>query len=347
MRTSLLSFAIGLLAFSTAIIAYPQDDANPAPSTSESASATAAPSSGAPEASASPTGTASPAETPAVNGTAAASSGTANGTAAATSSASAAATSSVYLESTPEDLRCTVNLKGRPKEDVSPFCEPEEGKNVTVGETYNVTWDPRLFTHNSTITVSLKYANDTNRNDIWHQDRLINEQGYVKLKIYDEYLNGYGNRTNVTLFITSEDADGKGDPRPRSGPVFTMITHSTNGTSNSDNGDDEIGKKAGIPVGLGVFLIAVAGLIFWFLRRRKRNAAGYMGKRSRSARMTGDESGVGASGFRDEPTRGLELQDRAGHGRQDSWEAGWDTSSSQGGGGGNAFRDEIDRQRRR
>ncbi len=66
------------------------------------------------------------------------------------------------------------------------------------------------------------------------------------------------------------------------------------------------------------------------------------------SRMTGDESGVGGGGFRDEPTRGMELQDRQGqgHGRQDSWEAGWDSTSSQGG-GGNAFRDEIDRQRRR
>lgn len=66
--------------------------------------------------------------------------------------------------------------------------------------------------------------------------------------------------------------------------------------------------------------------------------------------MTGDES---SGGFRDEPTRGMELQDRergGDGGRQDSWEAGWDSASSQGGGGGggtNAFRDEIERQRRR
>lgn len=67
--------------------------------------------------------------------------------------------------------------------------------------------------------------------------------------------------------------------------------------------------------------------------------------------MTGDEA---AGGFRDEPTRGMELQDRGGGGgvrREDSWEAGWETGSSQNGGGGgaggNAFRDEVERQRRR
>ena len=67
-----------------------------------------------------------------------------------------------------------------------------------------------------------------------------------------------------------------------------------------------------------------------------------MANRRSTARMTGDDAGVGA-GFRDEPTRGMELQDRGG--RQDSWEAGWDNSSNSNSGGGNAFRDEIERQR--
>ncbi|KAL8742412.1 MAG: hypothetical protein Q9184_008260, partial [Pyrenodesmia sp. 2 TL-2023] len=214
------------------------------------------------------------------------------------------------------------------------------------------TWDPTLFPYNNTNIVKLMIANGTNSSQIGGSGGLANERGYWQMEMHEDYITEYHltKNTNLTLFIESKDADGTPSSRSgsESGPVFVFVTNSTsNSTSNSDNGDDEIGKKAGIPVGLGVFLIAVAGFSFWFLRRRKRNAAGYMGKRSRSARMTGDESGVGASGFRDEPTRGLELQDRAGHGRQDSWEAGWDTSSSQGGGGGNAFRDEIDRQRKR
>lgn len=114
------------------------------------------------------------------------------------------------------------------------------------------------------------------------------------------------------------------------------------------SGAKELGEKAGVPVGLGVFLIACAAGLFWFLRRRRNAKAGYLANRSRptTRRMTGDDTAGG--GFRDEPTRGMELQDRGGGvgaGRKDSWEAGWETGSSQG--GGNAFRDEVERQRRR
>lgn len=204
-----------------------------------------------------------------------------------------------------------------------------------------MTWDPTLFDPNSTNKVSFKYTNDTEASDTWFTEGLRNERGYVPLRIYPSYLENRPNNTNVTLFLAS------GDDQVLIGPIFSIIAPPSNSTSDKGSGSSkDLGEKAGIPVGLGLFLIAVAGFVFWFLRRRRNKAAGYMGKRS--TRITGDSEGGGAGGFRDEPTRGLELQDRAGHGRQDSWEAGWDsTTSSQAGGGGNAFRDEIDRQRRR
>lgn len=175
------------------------------------------------------------------------------------------------------------------------------------------------------------------------------------LKEEKENGNGNGNLKNetlLTLFITSNTSSPTDAPIIKSGPVFTLITYNTTSTStdNKGSGDDKLGEKAGVPVGLGIFLIAAAGLMFWFLRRRRNRQAGYLAKRGQHGgsrargMMTGDESGAG---FRDEPTRGMELQERdRGKGRQDSWEAGWDSASSQGG-GGNAFRDEIDRQRRR
>lgn len=324
---------------------------------------TAAPSSKAPEASASAASSALPAATTNVNGTAAAGSGTTNGTAAATSSSSAAATSSAYLAETPESLRCHVDPKGKPDKDASPFCEPKDGQHVLVGTAYNgtsfaipnptrillttlpVTWDPTLFAYNSTNKVELHRINGTNTSEIWSHSALVNEQGYVEMPIHDDY---GANGTNLTLYIHSID-EQNGDPTTKSGPMLTLVSNSTtsNHTSSNDSSSSkQLGEKAGIPVGLGIVLIAAAGLIFWFLRRRRNKSAGYLANRPRgTTRMTGDGSG----GFRDEPTRGLELQDRAGHGRQDSWEAGWDTASSQGGGrgGGNTFRDEIDRQRRR
>lgn len=210
-----------------------------------------------------------------------------------------------------------------------------------------VTWDPTLFVHNVTVIVELHTANGTNTSQIGGSGGLPNEKGYCPLLMNEDYVTQFGlrNNSNLTLFIHSTSEDG--NPIHKPGPVFMLITNSTsNHTSHGGNSSKELGEKAGIPIGLGILLIAAAGFIFWLLRRRRNTVAGYMVKPMRSTRMTGDESSGGASGFRDEPTRGLELQDRVGHGRQDSWEAGWDTSSSQGG-GGNVFRDEIDRQRRR
>ncbi|KAL8718412.1 MAG: hypothetical protein Q9181_008204, partial [Wetmoreana brouardii] len=230
---------------------------------------------------------------------------------------------------------------GKPDNDTNPFCEPKEGQLVHVGDSITVSWDPTLFEKNSTYEIELYLANGTD-NRIWNTLPLETKVSHTPLKIAASYLQGNG--TNVTLFIHPTSGD---DPLTLSGPVFTIITNSTdkNGTSHGGNSNKDLGEKAGIPVGLGIFLIAAAALIFWLLRRRRNNSAGYMAKRgTRTSRMTGEESRVGG-GFRDEPTRGMELQNRGAHERQDSWEAGWDTASSQG--GGNTFRDEIDRQRRR
>ncbi|KAI4117703.1 MAG: hypothetical protein LQ345_002127 [Seirophora villosa] len=328
---------------------------DPPESSSLSASDTASPTSAAPEASesvtdaasvtdtASTTDTAPPATATDADATPAAGNETTSDTATATSSSPAATSTSPFLPTTPEELRCHRDRQGQPAKNVAnPFCDPEPGQQLLVNETYNVTWDPTLFDPNSTNKVSFKYTNDTDASDTWQQEGLRNERGYVPLKIYPSYLENRPNNTNVTLFLAS------GDDQVLIGPIFSIIAPPSNSTSDKGSGSKDLGEKAGIPVGLGLFLIAVAGFVFWFLRRRRNKAAGYMAKRS--TRVTGDSEGGGAGGFRDEPTRGLELQDRAGHGRQDSWEAGWDsTTSSQagGGGGGNAFRDEIDRQRRR
>ncbi|KAI4182302.1 MAG: hypothetical protein L6R41_006067 [Letrouitia leprolyta] len=379
MRTIIRLFAFWLLAFTTSVLANPfwfrQESTHlqTAPSPS-SASATAAPSAGAAKASPSASGAASSgaaataAATTGSKESAAASTGTAKGTAAATSSSSAAATSSVFLPTTPEELKCKKESEQKPEDDSSPFCFPEERQILIVDHTYNVTWDPHLFPHNSTVKIEVLPGNTTTTAKnittetapLGFSPPLANEKGFWPMTVHDDYLddNGTKNETSLTLFIianttTSSSPDTDKDlPIIKSGPVFTLITFNKNTTSHeSHKGDNKIGEKAGIPVGLGIFLIAAAGLIFWFLRRRRNRQAGYLAKRSgslgggRARRMTGDES---SGGFRDEPTRGMELQDRDRNGRQDSWEAGWnDSASSQGGGGNNAFRDEIERQRRR
>ncbi|KAI4107297.1 MAG: hypothetical protein LQ339_002695 [Xanthoria mediterranea] len=365
MRTSASSLVFLLLALMTVTFASPFWARQEAPAEDLTAAAAVSSISEA-EASASATDTVSPAAGSSATATETAppaAQTNANGTSAATSTSGdgAAATSSSSTSSsvTPTPtVSCHKSSSSRPDDHIqNPFCEPKPGQKLIVGQTYPLTWDPTLFEFDSTNSIRLTTVTSadaegvTNNTVIWKQDGVRNENGQVpnfQIKAEDFQDFNLKNNTNLTLFMSSDPSDAP----VWSGPTLTLILDAKialNGTKGG-NGNNHIGEKAGIPVGLGVFLIAVAGLVFWFLRRRRNKSAGYMAKRKgTSSRMTGDESGVGGGGFTDEPTRGMELQDRQGHGRQDSWEAGWDSTSSQGGGGGggNTFRDEIDRQRRR
>ncbi|KAI4233142.1 MAG: hypothetical protein LQ352_008277, partial [Teloschistes flavicans] len=115
---------------------------------------------------------------------------------------------------------------------------------------------------------------------IWSQSGVVNELAHVSLKMHEDFLQS-PNRTNLTLFIHSvapDDDDQNAQPVTKSGPVFTLITNATlvsqEKAKSGNNGAKEMGEKAGIPVGLGVFLVALAGALFWFLRRRRNRKEG-------------------------------------------------------------------------
>ncbi|KAL8798805.1 MAG: hypothetical protein Q9182_006377 [Xanthomendoza sp. 2 TL-2023] len=345
MRSSANSIVLVLLALTTTVFANSFWLRADEPASQAAAESTAS-SSTATATSATSSSTAPPATQTNTNGTAAVTS-TGSDTATATSS------SSTTAAATPT-ATCHKSSSVKPAEQISNvFCEPKDGQMIETGKKYPVSWDPHLFKPNSSnaVKASLVTPSDasgkTNETVIWSHVPIANEIGQVDdFLIRPGDLLGAHNNTQITLFIVSE-SDELDSPETKSGPTLTLITNGTDTQNSTAHGNNShIGEKAGIPVGLGIFLIAAAGLIFWLLRRRRNNSAGYMAKRKATSRM-GDESGTGGGGFRDEPTRGMELQDRdrQGHGRQDSWEAGWDSTSSQG--GGNTFRDEIDRQRRR
>ena len=89
-----------------------------------------------------------------------------------------------------------------------------------------------------------------------------------------------------------------------------------------------------------------------FICFRKRRAKGYGAGKSLRQRV-GSGTGGGHrrdASFHDEPTTGVELRDRnrglTGETPEDNWDWGSPVSSpTSAGGGGNAFRDEIQRQR--
>ncbi|KAL8660777.1 MAG: hypothetical protein Q9168_008429, partial [Polycauliona sp. 1 TL-2023] len=285
MRTSASSVIFLLMALATAVFANPfwarQDEPAEDPTaaaavssvlaadTSASATPTAVTSS------ASTSGTAPPASTTNTDSTAAASS-TTNGTAAATSGSS----TSSSVEPTPT-VSCHKSSSTRPDDQIqNPFCEPPEGKHLVVGENYPLTWDPLLFKFDSTISITLMpvvSANadgETNNTVIWRQDGVRNEKGQVdNFQIHEADFKDFNlkNDTKLTLFIDSDPSD-----QPvQSGPTLILVVNDELAKNSTKNGsNNHIGEKAGIPVGLGLFLIAVAGLVFWFLRRRRNKSAG-------------------------------------------------------------------------
>ena len=112
-----------------------------------------------------------------------------------------------------------------------------------------------------------------------------------------------------------------------------------------------MGEKVGIPVGL-VFLIVAVIAVALFVCFRKRRSKGYGAGKSLRQRVGGGASRGHRRdpSFHDEPTTGVELKDRntrlTGESPEDNWDWGSPVGSpAHAGGAGNAFRDEIQRQR--
>lgn len=156
---------------------------------------------------------------------------------------------------------------------------------------------------------------------------------------------------NLTLYLKNSETDGT-----LPGPTFTLTdSNSTSNTthSNSPEKSKKLGQAVGIPVGL-VFLLGAVALVAGFLYMRRHRGLGYGGgKAARGQRMDAAVAPVAGRGhrrgesFHDEPTRGVELQERnRGLTGEDNWDWGSPVSSpTAGGGGGNAFREEVQRQR--
>ena len=218
-----------------------------------------------------------------------------------------------------------------------------------------VTWDPTFFPPNSTNNVEIY---DTN----FYQDSSLKFPAIQEHKLnttnYTANVNGEamiaiskdilaGNSTlNLTLLLVVMAPD---EPRKDNlGPTVLLVNKKgSNSSADTDSDDEEkLGQKVGIPVGLIAFLAILAAIMFFILRRR-RAGNGYQTSKSHSQRTAATPGLVGphrrTSSFHDEPTRGMELQDREQGG--DNWDWGSPTTSPTK--GGNAFREEIGRQQTR
>ena len=186
-------------------------------------------------------------------------------------------------------------------------------------------------------------------------------QGWAKIEMEQDWLHG-NKSTNLTFFLNSIAQTDSQANTTTSGTQFTLVDPNSekDDDSSSSKKDKKIGMGLGIPIAFAFIALGIVG-IFFYMRRRRR-AGGYLAKRSlshgsvrdRAIHSEDDDWNGGTRGserFRDEPGPGLELQDRSrGHRRGDSLGSlesspTHDGFESQGQSGGNAFRDEISRQR--
>ncbi len=225
---------------------------------------------------------------------------------------------------------------------------------------YTVTWDPDLFNTNLTNTITLTYLTDpgASKSDsisTLSKTTAPNAQGATYFTLTSSALND-STTLNLTLSLSNPE-----HPHGIGGPTITLTKTNTTDPHPAPN-KNKLGQEVGIPIGL-VFFIAliVVGVGYLCLRRRRAKqgygaGGGQTGRKHRLA-AAGDAVASGRGGprhrrdasFHDEPTRGVELQERnRGLTGEDNWDWGSPVSSpttATAGKGDNAFREEMKRQR--
>ncbi|KAI9753967.1 MAG: hypothetical protein M4579_004927 [Chaenotheca gracillima] len=215
-----------------------------------------------------------------------------------------------------------------------PFCKPTNGSDAWVGDTYLVTWDPRFFEVNSSIIVQLSYVDSHGGGDqAWESDPTDKSWGQISLTMDDSWRQDL-DRNNLTVSILNLASKNAEAAKRVPGPTISLIkkpaTHYAPGPPTPNPANK--GLEIGLPVALGGALLIVCVLFFSMRKTRRLGLGNIMGRRggygerqSRRQRMkrAGGKKGqirLGEGevstahpedgddeGFRDEPTRGVEL----------------------------------------
>jgi len=252
----------------------------------------------------------------------------------------------------------------------APFCQPTNGSDVWVGETYYVTWDADFFAINSTITIELSYVSTSGGGgNAWSSAKTPNAYGYVTMTMDKAWLQGTS-RNNLTLTIVSLGPNVNAQAVRTSGPVISLINKPVAHLPAPPHtkAPNKLGMEIGIPVGVAFIVFVVFGLCIGMRKTRRIGVGNVMGRRkgygigkSRRQRVGNNgpirldeqEAGPGPwrGHFRDESNGEIELPQRnPGHAREESLGSLVGTPTQEGFGDptgtrGNAFRDEISRQK--
>jgi len=149
-----------------------------------------------------------------------------------------------------------------------------------VGETYYVTWNPDYFPVNSTITIKLNYANDS-QIQAWSSDPVDNSWGVTTITMDQVWLQGYS-QYNLTFYaLMFESADPASKSVPYDGPMITLTNKPPNHYTPPQHTKvpDKLGLMVGLPVSLGFCLLVVLGLWLGMRKHRTIGLGNVMGRR--------------------------------------------------------------------
>ncbi|KAH8813299.1 hypothetical protein F5884DRAFT_332970 [Xylogone sp. PMI_703] len=106
--------------------------------------------------------------------------------------------------------------------DFKPFCKPDNGSSVYVGESYYITWDTSFFPHpNTTVVVQANYVNASDGGPQAFQSPMVpSSYGFVSWTIDKAWLKDMKSN-NLTLFIVSLGTNAVNVP----GPTVMVTTH--------------------------------------------------------------------------------------------------------------------------
>ncbi|RDL42490.1 Uncharacterized protein BP5553_02469 [Venustampulla echinocandica] len=218
----------------------------------------------------------------------------------------------------------------------APFCKPDNGTSVYVGDTYYITWDTNHITQkNATVLIQVNYVNTSGGIQAFQSPETTNAYGFYAWTIDKAWLKDQSSN-NVTLFMTilNPHAD---QPATLPGPTLE-ITNKPKDYYRQPKTQAPKGQSLyiALPTVFGFIVLCVCGGYIINRKRRTIGLGNVMGRRngygvgkSRSQRLGLGKKNAGAiklrdqeltadGQYRDSPAANDERRRAAGHTRVDS-----------------------------
>jgi len=162
----------------------------------------------------------------------------------------------------------------------APFCKPDNGSSVWVGETYYVTWDATYFSgENRTVFVQANYVDSSGGGEQAFQSPILqNSAGFYAWTIENAWLKGLASN-NITLYLQPIDQTAAFGS---TGPILMVTTSPAplpyqQPPTPIPKGQD---LYIALPTVFGFILLCVLGGFFLNRRHRKIGLGNIMGRRN-------------------------------------------------------------------